>query len=88
MDVLEKHGHELTVDVPGVLTLDHVELMAEAAANGLGIAYVSDRTARPFLESGALVTVLTTGVPPFPAFVSIIPATVTCRRVCGPSSRC
>jgi len=38
-----KHGQELTVDVPGALTLDHTELMTEAAAAGLGIAYVSDR---------------------------------------------
>ncbi|MBY5767628.1 LysR family transcriptional regulator [Rhizobium leguminosarum] len=62
----EKYGHELAVDVPGALTLDHVELMAQAAAKGLGIAYVSDRTARPFLESGALVTVLDDWCPAIP----------------------
>ena len=50
-----KHGQEMSMDVPGVLTLDHVDLMAEAAAAGLGIAYVPDRTARPYVESGALV---------------------------------
>ncbi len=53
-----KHGQELTVDVPGALTLDHTELMTEAAAAGLGIAYVSDRSARPYIERGTLVTVL------------------------------
>ncbi|EJC85396.1 transcriptional regulator [Rhizobium leguminosarum bv. trifolii WSM2297] len=62
----ERHGHELAVDVAGALTLDHVDLMAQAAAKGLGIAYVSDRTARPFLESGALVTVLDDWCPAIP----------------------
>ncbi|WP_432422168.1 LysR substrate-binding domain-containing protein [Rhizobium leguminosarum] len=62
----EKHGHELAVDVPGVLTLDHVELMAQAAAKGLGVACVSDRTTWPFLESGALITVLDEWCPAIP----------------------
>ncbi len=61
-----KHGQEMSVDVPGVLTLDHVELMAEAAAGGLGIAYVPDRTARPYLDSGALVPVLDEWCPSIP----------------------
>ncbi|NEJ19588.1 LysR family transcriptional regulator [Rhizobium leguminosarum] len=69
----EKHGHELVVDVPGVLTLDHVELMAQAAAKGLGIAYVSDRSARPFLESGALVTVLDDWCPAIPGLCLYYP---------------
>lgn len=84
----EKHGHELAVDVPGVRTLDHVALMAQAAAKGLGIAYVSDRTARLSSKAARSSRCLTTGVLGFRAFVSIIPATVTCRRVCRPSSRC
>ena len=54
------------MDVPGTLTLDHVELMAEAAAGGLGIAYVPDRTARPHLDSGALVLVLDDWCPSIP----------------------
>ncbi len=53
-----KHGQELAIDVPGALTLDHVELMAEAAADGLGIAYVPERSARPYIERGTLVTVM------------------------------
>ncbi|MBY3068720.1 LysR family transcriptional regulator [Rhizobium laguerreae] len=69
----EKYGHELAVDVPGALTLDHVELMAQAAAKGLGIAYVSDRTARPFLESGALVTVLDDWCPAIPGLCLYYP---------------
>jgi DNA-binding transcriptional LysR family regulator len=42
----EKRGREVAVDVPGALTLDSIELMTEAAAAGLGIAYVPDVTLR------------------------------------------
>ena len=39
----EYRGRSIVVDVPGSLTLDHLGLMVEAAADGLGIAYVPDR---------------------------------------------
>ncbi len=61
-----RHGQEVSVDVPGALTLDHVELMAEAAIAGLGIAYVPDCTAQPHLDSGALVSVLDDWCPRIP----------------------
>ncbi|MGF9566494.1 LysR family transcriptional regulator [Neorhizobium sp. JUb45] len=54
----ERHGQEVVVDVPGALTLDHLETMAEAAQNGLGIAYLPQIVARPYLEHGALLPVL------------------------------
>jgi DNA-binding transcriptional LysR family regulator len=54
----EKHGQELNIDVSGPLTLDNVELMVESAAKGLGVAYASERSVRPYIESGKLVTVL------------------------------
>ncbi len=60
----EQHGQQLTLDVPGPLTLDNPELMLEAAAAGLGIAYVSDRSALPFIERGALVALLDDWCPP------------------------
>lgn len=53
-----KRGQEMAVDVSGPLTLDHMQLMIEAAAKGMGIAYVSERELRPYIESGALVLVL------------------------------
>ena len=62
----EKHGQEVTMEVSGALTLDHVGLMAEAAAKGLGIAYVAERVARPYLASGELVSVLDDWCPPIP----------------------
>ena len=68
-----KHGQELAVDVPGTLTLDHTELMTEAAAAGLGIAYVSDRVARPYLERGALLAVLEEWCPAVPGLFLYYP---------------
>lgn len=61
-----KHGQEVTVDVPGALTLDHNGLMADAAADGLGLAYVPESTAREGLGDGRLVTVLDDWCPPIP----------------------
>jgi len=69
----EQHGQQLTLDVPGPLTLDNPELMLEAAAAGLGIAYVSDRSALPFIERGALVALLDDWCPPIPGLFLYYP---------------
>lgn len=53
-----KHGQEIAIDVRGAMTLDHTMLMVEAAADGLGIAYIPEPAARPFLEDGRLVALL------------------------------
>ncbi|MDN3519630.1 LysR family transcriptional regulator [Aquisalimonas lutea] len=60
----EKDGKELSVDAQGPLTLDHLELMAEAASAGMGIAYLPDMVARPYLENNDLVPVLSDWCPP------------------------
>ncbi|MGE0969222.1 LysR family transcriptional regulator [Klebsiella sp. WOUb02] len=46
------------LDVPGSLTLDSGALMAEAAAAGLGVAYVPERYAQHGLDTQRLVTLL------------------------------
>ena len=68
-----RHGQELAMDVPGALTLDHPELMAEASAAGLGIAYVSGDTAGPYLQTGALVPVLDDWCPAIPGLFLYYP---------------
>ncbi len=68
-----RHGQELTVEVPGPLILDHVELMAEAAEAGLGIAYVPEHTARPFVSDGRLRTVLDDWCPRIPGLFLYYP---------------
>lgn len=69
----EQRGQELSVDVPGRLTLNHLDLMLEAAARGLGIAYVPDRSAQPHLETGRLVAVLADWCPPLLGLVLYYP---------------
>lgn len=64
-----RHGQEIAVDVPGALTLDDSDLMVEAAAAGLGIAYVPEIAARDRLESGQLVAVLEAWSPPYPGLM-------------------
>ena len=54
----EKNGEEIAIEVPGSLILDNIDLMAEVAAAGLGIAYLPRLAAEPSLESGRLVALL------------------------------
>ncbi|MBD1585972.1 LysR substrate-binding domain-containing protein [Pseudomonas typographi] len=54
----EKHGQALVIDVKGQLTLDNAEIMADAAVQGLGIAYVQEHTVARHLAAAQLVTVL------------------------------
>ncbi|WP_106478884.1 LysR family transcriptional regulator [Phytohalomonas tamaricis] len=68
-----RHGQELTIGVPGTLTLDHPLLMCEAAAQGLGIAYVSEVALRPWLERNELVTLLDEWCPRIPGLCLYYP---------------
>lgn len=69
----QKHGQEVAVDVPGALTLDDNDLMVEAAADGLGIAYVSENAASDQLAAGDLVTVLEDWCPSYPGLMLYYP---------------
>ncbi len=53
-----QHGQQFSLDVPGNLTLDSSILMVEAAVAGLGVAYVPECYARPFLATQQLLTLL------------------------------
>ncbi|ELY4000712.1 LysR family transcriptional regulator [Cronobacter dublinensis] len=54
----ERQGQRLALDVPGCLTLDSSALMAEAAAAGLGVAYVPERYVQQALAAQRLVRLL------------------------------
>lgn len=69
-----RRGEEIAIDVPGALTLDDSELMAQAAADGLGIAYVPEPFARDALDSGKLVVVLEDWSQPFAGLMLYYPA--------------
>jgi DNA-binding transcriptional LysR family regulator len=62
----ERQRQSLKVDVPGSLTLDHIGLMVEAAAKGMGLAYVWSTKAEAEIDAGRLVTVLDDWTPPIP----------------------
>ena len=68
-----RRGAEIAIDVPGNLTLDDNDLLAQAAADGRGIAYVPEHFAKPFLELGQLVTVLDDWCPPMPGLALYYP---------------
>src|SRR3546814_17817044 len=59
-----RRGAEVTVDVPGNLTLDDNDLLVEEEADGRGIAYVPEHFAQSFLKSRRLVTVVGGWCPP------------------------
>ncbi len=69
----ERHGQEMIADVAGALTLDHLDLMVEAAAAGLGIAYVTEAAARAHLARGEVVTVLDAWCPHIPGLFLYYP---------------
>jgi DNA-binding transcriptional LysR family regulator len=68
-----KHDQEITIDVPGTLTLDNNQLMVESAADGLGIAYVPELYATPLLKTGRLVAVLEDWCPFIPGLFLYFP---------------
>ncbi|HEY0207623.1 LysR family transcriptional regulator [Acerihabitans sp.] len=68
-----RNGQEIALDVPGALTLNHLGLMAEAAAGGLGIAYVPAAVAQPFIDNRKLVRVLEEWCPPIPGLFLYYP---------------
>lgn len=68
-----RRGEEIAIDVPGALTLDNAQLMAEAAVDGLGIAYLPEPYARAPLDDGRLVTVLEDWCPLIPGLFLYFP---------------
>jgi DNA-binding transcriptional LysR family regulator len=69
----EKHGQELAADVAGSLILDHIELMTESAADGLGVAFVPERSARPYIAAGKIVAFLEDWCPTIPGLFLYYP---------------
>ena len=69
----EKDGQELTIEVQGSLTLNQVDLMIEAARNGLGIANVLESEAAAYIETGELEILLPDWCPSYPGFCLYYP---------------
>jgi DNA-binding transcriptional LysR family regulator len=71
-----ENSKDFAVAVNGRLLLNDGALMADAAAAGLGLAYVVEATVREALSSKRLVRVLDTFCTPFPGFFLYYPSRV------------
>ena len=63
----------LTIDVPGVLTLDEETLMREAALAGAGLAYIWEASIAQDVAAGRLVSVLNEWMPSSPGLCLYYP---------------
>jgi DNA-binding transcriptional LysR family regulator len=79
----ERGREELRIPVAGPFVCDEPEVRLRAAADGLGLAYVFEHEAAPFLASGQLLRVLEDWTPPFPGCFLYYPS----RRHMAPALR-
>ena len=64
----EKDGRELNVRVEGQFVFNETRMIVNAAIGGAGIAYLPEDHAKPLIEEGRLVRVLSEWCPPFPGY--------------------
>lgn len=76
-----REGQEFEVRAPGPLTFNEPALMLECALDGLGIAYVLEHEAAPFLRTGRLVRLLEDWTSAFPGFFVYYPSRRQMRPV-------
>ncbi len=74
-------GQEFEMRVAGPLIFNEPALMLECAVDGLGIAYVLEHEAAPFLQTGQLVRLLEDWTVPFPGFFLYHPSRRQVRPV-------
>jgi DNA-binding transcriptional LysR family regulator len=64
----QNEGRLLEMKVDGPLAFNEPELMLDAALDGLGVAYVMETLAEPYLESGQLIRLLDDWTLEFPGY--------------------
>lgn len=69
----ERDGQALEVDVPGRLTLGNQSSIIGAVLDGIGLSYVLEDAARPYLDDGRMVAVLEDWCDVFPGFALYYP---------------
>lgn len=77
----EKGGRELKVRVEGQLSVNGTYQMLDAAVAGLGLAYIPEELAHPYMRRNRLKRVLEDWCPPFPGFHLYYPS----RRQMAPA---
>jgi DNA-binding transcriptional LysR family regulator len=70
----EKGRKSLSVAVSGPLIVDDVEILLQAAIDGVGLAFMSEDQAMPHIKAGMLVRVLEDWCQPFPGFFLYYPS--------------
>jgi DNA-binding transcriptional LysR family regulator len=65
---LEKKGRELKVRVEGQLIFNNMGLRLASTLQGLGLAYMPEDQALPYIANGRLIRVLEDWCPPFPGY--------------------
>jgi DNA-binding transcriptional LysR family regulator len=70
----ENAGRKLRTALSGPLTFNEPDLMLQAAADGLGVAYVLEHEAAPLVEAGRLLRVLDEWCAPFAGFFLYYPS--------------
>jgi len=71
---LDMGDQSVAVSVNGPLIVDDVELLIRAAIDGVGLAFVPESHAVPYIADGQLVRVLEEWCPPFPGFFLYYPS--------------
>jgi DNA-binding transcriptional LysR family regulator len=69
-----KNGEDLRVRVEGQLTFNSSRAAAQAAADGLGLAFVPEDQAKPIVDAGLVVTVLEDWCQHFPGYFLYYPS--------------
>jgi DNA-binding transcriptional LysR family regulator len=69
----ERNGEATRIDVPGSLTLDEPDMMAQSSRAGVGLAYVSEWIVADDIASGGLVEVLSDWTPSYPGYCLYYP---------------
>ena len=64
----ERRGEAMRIDVPGSLTLDEPDMIAQASRAGIGLAYVDESIVADDIASGRLVEVLNEWTPSYPGY--------------------
>ncbi|HXW28480.1 MAG TPA: LysR substrate-binding domain-containing protein [Xanthobacteraceae bacterium] len=80
---LLQNGRKIHVRVDGPLTFDTIDLILDAAVDGLGLAYLLLDQVSEQLSSGRLVEVLDEWAPPLPGYHLYYPS----RRHSSPAFR-
>jgi DNA-binding transcriptional LysR family regulator len=70
----DKGKESLAVAVDGPLIVDDVQLLIRAALDGVGLAFLMEQHAAPYLASGELVRVLEDWCPPFAGYFLYYPS--------------